>query len=205
MKVAFCITCKGRLPHLKVTLPQNINNNIDSNVIFILLSYGFTEGLDEFIKTNFQHELNTGKLIYYQYKDGNQFKMAHAKNMAHRLGVLEGADILVNLDADNITGNGFTEYITQIFERCHKDPQEPFLWSRMVHGKMPRGVSGRIVVSRNTFLTSGGYDEKYEKHSPDDKDFNLRLRRLGYCAQEIDARFLLGTTHNDKIRFNLSI
>ena len=66
---------------------------------------------------------------------------------------------------------------------------------------MPRGISGRIAVTRNAFLISGGYDEKYETHSPDDKDFNMRLRRLGYCAQEVDPKFLLALNHNDKIRF----
>ena len=39
--------------------------------------------------------------------------MAHAKNMAHRLGIIEGADILCNLDADNFTGPGFASYIAE--------------------------------------------------------------------------------------------
>lgn len=201
MKIAFCITCKGRLPHLKITLAKNIQDNPNPNAIFVLLSYNSTDGLDEFIKENFQNELNSGKLVYYQNKDAIQFKMAHAKNMVHRLGINEGADILVNLDADNFTGEDFANYIEDFFERTKKDPQEIFLWSRMLHGKMARGISGRIVVAKNAFLVSGGYNEKYENHSPDDKDFNLRLRRLGYCAQEIDSKFLLAVNHTDKLRF----
>ena len=46
----------------------------------------------------------------------------------------------------------------------------------MVQGILPRGITGRIIVTRNAFLVTGGYDEKYENHSPDDKDFNMRLR-----------------------------
>jgi hypothetical protein len=125
--------------------------------------------------------------------------MAHAKNMAHRLGILEGGDILVNLDADNFTGPGFAAYVAKKFE-------EPniFLWSNMIKegpDRLPRGISGRIAVTKHGFLNAGGYDEKYETWSPDDKDFNVRMRNLGYMAHQIDNKYLLGVLHNDKMRF----
>jgi hypothetical protein len=201
MKIAFCITCKGRLPHLKVTLAKNILDNAGANSVFVLLSYGSDGELDDFIKANFRDAIEAGKLAYYQHKDATKFKMTHAKNMAHRCAILEEAGVLVNLDADNIAGEGFADYLDELFERTKSDPQEIFLWSRMIKGAMPRGVSGRIAVSRNAFLISGGYDEKYEKHSPDDRDFNVRLRRLGYCAQEVDGGFLSCIPHTDKLRY----
>jgi hypothetical protein len=66
---------------------------------------------------------------------------------------------------------------------------------------MRRGISGRIAVSTNAFLAVGGYDEVYVNWGPDDKDFNVRLRRLGYKPKEIDPRFLTAVSHNDKMRF----
>jgi hypothetical protein len=125
--------------------------------------------------------------------------MAHAKNMAHRLGILEGADILVNVDADNFINQGFADHIQERF----KTPGT-FLWSRMIKdgpGKLPRGISGRIAVTREAFLSVGGYDERFKTWSPDDKDFNTRLRNLGYSAEEIEPKFLDGVSHNDKMRF----
>jgi len=71
----------------------------------------------------------------------------------------------------------------------------------MVRGELSRGISGRIAVTRQAFLKAGGYDEKYQTWSPDDKDFNARLRRLGYAGLEIDPQFLLAVNHNDKMRF----
>ena len=48
--------------------------------------------------------------------------------------------------------------------------------------------------------TTGGYDEVFSTWSPDDKDFNIRLNRLGYQGREIEHRFLDAVSHNDKMR-----
>jgi hypothetical protein len=71
----------------------------------------------------------------------------------------------------------------------------------MIPGRLGRGVSGRIAVSAHAFLNAGGYDERYSTWAPDDKDFNVRLQRLGYLAREIDPRFLDAIHHKDKLRF----
>lgn len=201
MKIVFCITCKGRTAHIKKTLAQNISDNPGANVVFVLLDYNDGGELAYHIQNTCQEHIQSGKLVYYQYRESVAFRMAHAKNMAHRLGILNGADILVNLDADNRTGQGFAEYIEEYFTRTKNDPQEIFLWSRMIKGELKRGVTGRIACSKNAFLISGGYDERYTTYSPDDKDFEARLRRLGYCAQEVDKRFLNAVYHDDETRF----
>jgi hypothetical protein len=126
--------------------------------------------------------------------------MAHAKNLAHRLGIREGADILVNLDADNFTGPDFAEYVAQ---KC--TCPDVFLWANRNQPeaiRYPKGCNGRIVVHRNMFLKTGGYDEaKYNAWGPDDKDFNHRLRRLGGLACEIDRQYLEVVLHTDRMRF----
>ena len=198
MKVIFCITCRGRLRHIRQTLPQNLLDN--PSATFVLLDYADKDGLADCILDDFRTEIGNGRLVYYQFRDGDGFRMAHAKNMAHRCAILEGADILCNLDADNFTGEGFAGYLDEQFTRTRHDPQEIFMWSRMIRGEMDRGISGRMAVTRNAFLISGGYDEKYVTHSPDDKDFNVRLRRMGFCAQEIDPKHLHAINHNNKMR-----
>lgn len=202
MKIAFCTTCKGRTQHLERTLPQNLLDNQQyGNCTFVVLDYNSQDHLREYVQKNHQDSLESGRLAFYSHKEPKHFKVAHAKNMAHRVGILEGADILVNLDADNYTGPGFASYIAQQFEKLHSDM---FLWARMVkagEGRTPRGINGRIVVPQKAFLNVGGYDEQFTVWSPDDKDFNLRLRRLGYKAFEIDRQFLEAILHNDKMRF----
>jgi hypothetical protein len=127
-KVAFCITCKGRLQHIKQTLLKNLADNKDSNAVFILLNYNSNDGLTEYVLENHAAELESGQLVLYTYTPPDKFHMAHAKNMAHRLGIIEGADILVNLDADNYTGPRFADYIIEKFNTY----SHIFLWAKMI-------------------------------------------------------------------------
>lgn len=192
--IAFCTTCKNRTQHLKVTLPQNLADNPRST--FIVLDYNSRDDLLDYLRVSHAADIEGGRLVVYSNHFEPTFRMAHAKNMVHRLGMLEGADILVNLDADNLTGPGFEEFVAWKF-------RQPgiFLWSNMVKGQIVRGISGRIAVTASSFVKAGGYDEKYDRWGPDDKDFNVRLRNLGYTPVEVDPAFLLGVPHNDKMRF----
>lgn len=199
MNIVFATTCKGRVQHLERTLPANLRDNPGAK--FVVLSYNDGPELANHLASNYAKESASGQLTVYSYFEPVPFRMAHAKNMAHRCAILEGADVIVNLDADNFTGPNFAEWIRQ---RLADAGPEAFIWPRMVkegYGRLPKGISGRIGVTRTAFLLSGGYDEKYETHSPDDKDFDARLRRLGFERQEIPPRFLNAILHNDKMRF----
>jgi hypothetical protein len=198
MKIVFCTTCKNRTQHLEQTLPQNLADNDNyPDVKFVILDYNTSDNLHEYLQTAHGELLKSGKLVVYSHTETGPFQMAHAKNMAHRVGLLEGADILVNLDADNLTGKGFAQFIAKAFS----SGERLFLWANMIKGVLPRGISGRIAVSRDAFLLSGGYDEKYATWGPDDKHFNGRLRRLGFEGVEIPPQYLQGVKHNDKLRF----
>ena len=200
-RIAFCITCKGRTQHLKETLPKNIADNASyPDCVFIVLAYACTtefNELDQYMIENHWRDLDSGKVVYYRFPDPGLFKMAHAKNMAHRCGMREGGSILVNLDADNFTGSDFAAYVASQFE----DEPGCFLWAKMIKGVLPRGINGRIAVTKHAFLNAGGYDEQFDTWSHDDKDFNMRLRRLGYQGRQIHPRFLNAVRHNDKMRF----
>jgi hypothetical protein len=197
--VVFCVTCKGRLQHLARTLPRNLEDNPGAR--FVVLDYACPDDLTTYFQNAHWLDIGAGQLIVYQFPEAGSFKMAHAKNVAHRLGALEGGEILVNLDADNFTGPGFADYLVEQF----RENPNSFMWSKMVKdgdGRLPRGISGRIAVTRDAFLIAGGYDEQFNTWSPDDKDFNLRLQRLGYEAREIDGKYLDAIRHNDKMRFH---
>lgn len=200
MKIAFCTTCKGRVGHLERTLPKNLADNADyANAVFIVVDYNSPDHLLDYLRASHREHIESGRLRVFSYKGKHPFRMAHAKNMAHRLGIMAGADVLVNMDADNFTGPGFAHYISEQFQR-----EDIFLWARMIQQgehRTARGISGRIAVSSRAFLNVGGYDERFETWSPDDKDFNTRLRRLGYEGREIDRQYTLAILHTDSMRF----
>jgi len=198
--IALCTTCKGRTQHLAQTLARNLANNPGPGVKFIVLDYNSQDDLLHVLKSRHEKEIASGRLVVYSYWKDCLFHMAHAKNMAHRLGILEGADILVNVDADNFTGPGFANYVAEQFNTSDCI----FLWARMIKSgpeRLPRGINGRIAVRAKDFLKAGGYDEQFQAWSPDDKDFNLRLRRLGCEGREIDPIYLDAILHNDKMRY----
>jgi hypothetical protein len=200
--IAFCTTCRGRLQHLRETLPRNISDNLDYPYLkHIVLDYNSRDGLSDYLKTCHRADIESGRLVVYSFPSARHFQMAHAKNMAHRLGMIEGAGVLVNLDADNFTGPGFAGYIAgKISENSLR-----FLWANRnqpAESRYPKGCNGRIVVTSAAFVKTGGYDEsKYNKWGPDDKDFHCRVRRLGYDACEIPRKYLNVILHTDKMRF----
>jgi Sulfotransferase domain/N-terminal domain of galactosyltransferase len=191
--VVFCTTCKNRTQHLRLTLPYNLADNPNSK--FVILNYNTEDDLLEYLRSEHAAEIATGHLVIYSNLIEPKFRMAHAKNMAHRLGIIEGGEILVNLDADNLTGARFEDFVLSTLT------EDSFLWSNMIKGVLPRGINGRIAVTRRAFLKVGGYDEKFNEWGSDDKDFNLRLRSAGYQGVEIDPVYLNAIRHNDKIRF----
>lgn len=191
MQVFFCITCKGRTGHLARTLPQNLKDNKKAK--FVLVDYSSQDHLEDYIRSN--HQDDFGKLTVYRFTEPGKFRMAHAKNLAHRLALREGADILVNLDADNFTGLDFDQWIIE-HVICGR-----YAYTHMKKGILDRGVSGRIAITKHQYYITGGYDEIFKTWSPDDKDFNMRLKRLGYTGIEIPDQYLKAIKHNDKLRF----
>ena len=185
------------------TLPRNLTDNASyPDCKFIVVGYASSGAHDELINylhTSCADAIDSGRLTFYNYPDIGPFRMAHAKNMAHRLGLREGADILVNLDADNFTQSGYADYIADQFSL---NPNI-FLWAGVVQGKGKRfrGCSGRIVMTSSAFLKSGGYDERFDIWGPDDRDITARLQRLGYFAKEADQSYLESVPHTDAVRF----
>ena len=192
LRVVFCTTCKGRTGHLEQTLPQNLRDN--PTAIFVVVDYNSRDHLAAYLRDSHADAIARGQLVVYRFTEATAFRMAHAKNLAHRCGIAEGADILVNLDADNFTGPGFADYVADQFASGDRI----FLWANR---KQPRGVTGRIAVTAATFTLLGGYDEAFATWGPEDIDFTMRLQRTGYRNRAIDERYLNAIKHSDRLRF----
>ncbi len=149
-RISLVTTCKGRLVHLRETLPQNMADNADyPNLEFVVVDYNSEDGLKEWIKDNFRAEMRNGRLKYIHAPDPKYFHMAHAKNIAHRMAA---GDIICNIDADNFTKKGFAAYIDDAFQTHERI----FLRSAKINRlQIPdTGLGGRIAVKRSDFLYS---------------------------------------------------
>ena len=194
MKISFCTTCMGRAHHLKETLPQNIRDNPateDMDVEFVVLNYNSQDDLHEWMTTDpeMKAHIESGLVRYGKTTDPEFFHMSHAKNMAHRMAT---GDVLCNLDADNFLGNRFAELLHQNFSENMDIVINPSVRASRLLGKEEQGFFGRVVISKDNFMTLGGYDETFSGWGGEDTDFLQRAKGLGLDHLRIDSMKYLG-------------
>ena len=209
-KVSFCITCKGRLEHLKQTLPLNLKNNEDyPNTEFVILNYDSPDGLEEWVKENFQAEIASGKIRYARYTPAEHFRMSHAKNMAHRLAT---GDILCNLDADNVTGKNYAGWLNETFSRHPDSYISPMNHAmqrllKPIRGEPSSpGLNGRIAIMKRNFYKINGYDEiRFDGYARQDTNMAMQAAHLHCLKHVLIPEEMQGSVieHSDKKRIEL--
>lgn len=180
MKVSFCTTCKGRLQHLQQTLPQNLRDNPNEDgleIEFVILNYGDNTGMHEWMTTDplISSEIEAGRVVYARTQQP-VFRMAHAKNMAHRLAT---GDVVCNVDADNFTGSGFAQALARRFEKTPNIVINPSYSITKDKRRDASGLFGRMAIMRDTFDLLGGYDETYQGWGGEDTNLTRRARLMG--------------------------
>ena len=208
-EIIFSTTCKGRALHVKQTLPRNLANNPRSR--FLILDYSSDDDLIPWLRAAHSADIAKGRVIVYSYPHAPKFHMAHAKNMAHRCAIHEGAEILVTLDADNFAGDHFEDFVDRVFQRgspasyaCPDFASLPRVGHRF-HKDDPellgRGFAGRLAIRAQDFIKVGGYNQEFNTWGREDIDILARLERLGLFKTFIDKNFLRAIAHGSGLRF----
>lgn len=199
--LSFCITCKNRFHQISETLTVNLNDNRQQNYLieFVLIDFGSTDGLKEWVLENFSQDLKTGYLKYYYTEDLPYWHASIAKNTSHRYAT---HDIVVNLDCDNYTGLEGGTFIIEQFLRYGE--------GAIIHqfGSYGDGSFGRIAIYKYLFMYVRGYDESFEPMGYEDADLINRLISIGANYYRIaDYRFnkAILNSREDSIRFTGSI
>lgn len=192
MKISFCITCMGRLHHLKETLVKNAEDNSDHPAVeFVLLDYNSPDQLERWVKDSFPGFLD-GRLSYWRERSAVRWNMPHAKNLAH---ILATGDIVCNLDADNWTGKGYAKLLDQTFS------EKPGKIVTHVH---QGGFGGRVALLKKDFMSLRGYDEELSfGWGWEDNDIKTRAESAGLELQKIwmpDDR-AIGHDDSERIKF----
>ena len=196
MKISICIVCMNRTMHLRESLPRNIRDNINyPNLEIVLLDYGSKDDMGEWVRSSLSRFLQSGVIRYFKNEEPEFFKISHAKNMAFKLAT---GDILCSVDADNFTGQGFVEYVHDMFSR----DEDIFLAAPPIGAKKKWwDVQGRICLWKKDFCAVRGYDEQIIDYGYEDLDFKERLCGLGRVRTKIDnAEFLHAIKHDDRLR-----
>ena len=170
--LSFCITCKNRFHQISHTLPKNLDDNRMHQewIEFILVDFGCTDGLRNWIIDNFVDDLKSGYLKYYYTDELRYWHASIAKNTAH---YCSNHEIVVNLDCDNYTGYLGGQFVIRQFLKNARIVLHQF------SGDPIDGSYGRIAVLKKYFDCIGGYDESFESMGFQDADLIIRLLKIG--------------------------
>jgi hypothetical protein len=205
-QISFCTAVMNRLDHLKLTLPANLNDNMNSNVEFLILDYNSSDGLKEWLLSNYSQYLDIGIISYYRTNEPTVFSHSHSKNIAMKLAK---GSVVCNVDADNFIGPGFYKYLEFTFEnnsnifvaatdrKFNSNNKSDWLTG-------DSDFLGRIALKKSDFLSLQGYDESFLGYGFEDSDLINRLEIIGLERCVIrNSKFLRAINHDDSLRFSV--
>lgn len=191
----------GRLEHLKETLPQNIKDNESSpDCQFVVLNYGGDPKTEDWVLSNFQSEIESGKVKYVSHPDAEHFYFSHAKNMAHRIA---DGGILCNLDADQYTGKDFARWLEKQFAATDQNKRPIFVRHSPVEiasNKSHSDSLGKIAMRREDFNRLRGYNERFTGWGGEDRDLMARMIKNRMKHISIPLSFAHSIPHSNELR-----
>ena len=154
--VSFITTCKGRLEHLKQSLPQLVSF---PGCEVVVVDYDCPDGTRDFVRETYPGV----KLV--EIDNEPKFNACKARNAGARQA---SGSMLVFVDADIILSEGFLDLVAGI----PSDQYGEFVFVN--------DVRGTCAMSRTAFDEVGGYDEVMQGYCGEDIDMYHRLQLLGY-------------------------
>ncbi|MGL4590972.1 MAG: glycosyltransferase family 2 protein [Aestuariivirga sp.] len=152
------VTCKGRLTHLRQSLPLFMQQS-DTQVVVV--DYSCPDGTGDFVEANFP----AAQLV--RVPDRPYFNASAARNAGAKLA---RSPHLIFCDADTILAANFTALIEPLLT------SDNFLTFRSASGN---SLGGSCVVSTRHFQQVRGFDEVFSGYGGEDLDFYWRLSRMG--------------------------
>ena len=176
--ICFITTCKGRLEHLKQTLPL-----LDelANTRCVVVDYGCPQGSGKWVQENFpdvQVEFVT---------DDAEFCLSRARNIG---AAAASTPWLCFIDADIRIRPEFALWLQQARKAngvYRAEPAELSIW-------------GTMICRAEAFFAVGGYDEVIRGWGGEDDDLYLRMRAAGNVDIGFPAELLAPIPHNDELR-----
>lgn len=172
-------TCKGRLAHLKATLPRLIAEPFAE---VIVVDYDCPEATGDWVAAEFP----AARLVRVQ--DAPIFHVARARNLG---AAVARAPWLLFVDADVRLAPGFLA--------AAADRLAPGVFV-VASPPAARDLTGTMFVSRADFEAVGGYDEAIQGWGSEDEDLVDQLELLGRRQACFDAATAAPIPHEDELR-----
>jgi glycosyltransferase involved in cell wall biosynthesis len=182
-------TCKGRLEHLKKSLPTMVAQPCNE---VIVVDYSCPQGTGGFVSANFP----SVRLVSVEGQD--HFSNWKARNAG---AAVANSDVLIFVDADTLLADGAIQWISE-----HVPPRTfGYFDTRTSQGFNRVGIrvaanqlKGFQVVPTAAFRRAGGYDEVLEGYAAGaDTDLEQKLAMLGLRRRALDSSIVKSVIEHD--------
>ena len=180
--VGFVTTCKGRLHHLKQTLPRIIADNPDE---IIVVDYDCPQGAGPWVE---RHHPSAQVL---SIRDGSPFNLSRARNAGIRVS---RADVLCLIDADILIEPGFVTWMKR------HAMQRVFFRHALNNGYRDPETWGTLVCPLKLLFEVGLYDEVFDGWGGEDTDICYRLKIAGSVESEFPLPLVKAISHGEHER-----
>lgn len=180
LRTSFIVTCKGRLSHLKQSLPALV---VQKNSETILVDYSCEDGCGDWASTN--HPETT----IVQVIGEKDFCLSRARNIGAKKS---SGDVLCFIDADAIASENLSSHVLEI--------TKVFDYAGFSGLAEASDLFGFLCVKRDIFEKIGGYDEAFKGWGGEDIDIRFRLKNAGYKFSPIKQTMITSIPHGDELR-----
>lgn len=177
-KLTAITTCKGRLEHLKETLPELM---ADPELEVVVVDYDDPDHSSDWVRAN-----HPGARVV-QVATRPWFNRSEAKNLGAAAAT---GDWLFFIDADIHVGEALTQRV--------QDLMRPGVF--LLPEPRPADLWGVLMVSRADFAAVGGYDEAMENYGSEDVDLLARLMIAGLAEVGFPGQDLVAIVHDHALR-----
>lgn len=176
--ISFVVTCKGRLEHLKQSLPRMAAQR---NCECIVVDYDCPDGAAEWVRENHP------QVRIVKVEQAPRFHVARARNLGAKAATNEW---IAFLDADVLIAPRFAvDLAGALHHGCYFRPLP-----------LTRETWGSFVCHRGDFFALDGFDETLEGYGGEDSDFYFRLDYFGRSCAFFDAKLLHSIPHDNHLR-----
>jgi hypothetical protein len=176
--LTYVTTCKGRLDHLRETLPRVA---AQPGVSIVVVDYDCPQHSGRWVSENFPE----ARVVRIDNAPG--FSVAIARNAGGHAAVTPWVAFF---DADILIGDGFFDSVSRLLVPGRYYRPAPVTWQTW----------GSVICERSAFLKVDGYDTAYEGWGGEDDDFYALLEFAGIKAGSVDGRALSEIAHTDEMR-----
>jgi glycosyltransferase involved in cell wall biosynthesis len=180
--IAFVTTCKGRLHHIKQSLPLLIAQGPDE---IIVVDYSCPDRVGDWVEEHFP------EVRVVRVNDDVGFCVARARNIG---ASVVRSDCICFIDGDIIISPGFVDWIRKYYRPLF------FYRASAVKGIRDRETWGTVICPKRALGLTGGYDQVFRGWGGEDDDLYRRLRLAGFLEANYPSEFVDAIPHLDPER-----